>query len=161
MCKQVLIDNQWYDVSYIQQDGPTDKFVIVYRDNGISRTTSLSSGWLRDKPVDKPIDTVDWTKPLQIKCGEKWHDVIFHKKYRDKIMLVYEDCGIPTTIYGYLNEVKIRNKPVVHKKTLYLILFDKSGEFLVFRDKQEREHAKLTIGPECYHFRDIDFEWEP
>lgn len=109
----------------------------------------------------KSNNNINWATQIQVEsCNETWHDVIFHKRYRDRIMLVYEDCGVPTTIYAYLNEAKIRNKPIVHEKRLYLILF-KSGRFTVFSDAQERKKYQSTLKPDSYQLKDIDFEWEP
>ena len=101
---------------------------------------------------------VNWTTPIQVEsCNETWHDVIFHKKYRDRIMLVYEDSGVPTTIYAYVGEVRVRNKPIVHKKTLYLVLF-KSGACSIYNNEEERDKHLSEIYN--YELRDIDLEWE-
>lgn len=111
----------------------------------------------------KPLydnSNVNWEAQIQVESNRVWYDVIFHKKYRDKIMVVYEYCGVPTTIYALVGEVRVRNKPIVHKKTLYLILF-KSGWFQVYSDEQERKKVETTIKHDSYHLRDIDFEWEP
>lgn len=122
---------------------------------------------MRDKPVDKPIDTVDWTKPLQIKCGEKWYDVIFHKRYSNTISLIFEKYGDPVYIQENMDDlsirdITIRNTPtkVTFERWLVYINNDLYEEFLDEGDAKGALNFKRQTSGKPGYIKHIKVEWE-
>ena len=166
MSKQVLSNGIWYDVSYIQQDGDTHKFLVVHQYKGRPTSCYVDSSVLRDKPDMEVKSEVDWEKPLQIKC-EEWYDVIFHKIYNievlkdgfcdTRISLIFEKDGEPIYVQDILRDLTIRNKApsLTFEKW---IIYCKNG--IVRTCGAEREAQRQLLLNREYKIKHIKVEWE-
>lgn len=169
MSKQVYARRVWYDCAFIQQCNDEDKFLVVYEHDGIPNSFYADSSLIRDKPVDKPnsIDTVDWAKPLQIKCGggrhweQVWADVVFHKRYGDVIALIFEKDGEPVYITENAKDfnLTVRNKPPIFKFEKWIV-YSKDGIAHTCGTEFEAEKRLLHFKNGGHFIKHIKVEWE-
>lgn len=135
MSKQVYARRVWYDCAFIQQCNDEDKFLVVYEHDGIPNSFYADSSLIRDKPKEEEVEeigSVDWTKPLQIKCGggrhweQVWADVVFHKRYGDVIALIFEQEGEPIYITENAKDfnLTIRNRPLTCTFERWVVYID-------------------------------------
>lgn len=164
MSKQVYVGGNWYDITYIQPEGIADRFVVVYQYDGRPRTLRAHIKLIRDKPAEPTENEIDWEKPLQIKCGDQYYDVIFHKRYGDVISLIFEKWGEPVFVHENIDDlsirdITIRNKPSTLTFERWLV-HSRDGVVHTCHTEVEAQKRLLHFKNGGHFIKHIKVEWE-
>lgn len=171
MSKQVYIAGDWYDIVYMPEQEKTDDLYVVCQYRGRPHPLTVSPSTIRDKPKEEEVEveSVDWTKPLQIKCGggrhcEIWADVVFHKRYGDVIVLIFEQDGEPVYITENVKDfnLTVRNRPLTCTFERWVVYIDNVlyEECLSEGDAKGCLNFKRQTSGKPGYIKHIKVEWE-
>lgn len=169
MSKQVYIAGDWYDIVYMPEQEKTDDLYVVCQYRGRPHPLTVSPSTIRDKPKEEEVEveSVDWTKPLQIKCGggrhweQVWADVVFYKRYGDVIALIFEKDGESVYITENAKDfnLTVRNRPPIIKFEKWII-YSKDGLVHTCGTEFEAQKRLLHFKNGGHFIKHIKVEWE-